>query len=289
MVTIQNKIFSASIAPQGAELKSLKNRQTGEEFIWSAAPSVWAKSAPLLFPIIGRLKEGKTSIQGRDYEIPKHGFALSSTFNVLEQEVDRVLFELCANDETRKIYPFEFSLTAEFKLSGNTLEANYAVRNRGEEEMLFSMGFHPAFALDLSAAPLSDYYIEFSESETLDLYGLENGLLVPGQRAFLKQETRILLSEETFVADALIFKNIRSRSIKLGRAGSDWAIEMDIRMAPHLGLWSKPGAAYVCIEPWFSYDDAADGDGIFMNKPGILSLAPGAVFDAGYTVQLPIV
>ena len=173
MVTIQNEQFSASVVPQGAELKSLKNRATGEELIWQADSEVWAKSAPLLFPIIGRLNGGKTSINGADYEIPKHGFALSSLFKVLEQEADRVVFELRANDDTRKIYPFEFSLQAEFRLNGAALKANYTVRNTGYAEMLFSIGFHPAFALDLLTASLSDYFIEFSEPETLDLYGLK--------------------------------------------------------------------------------------------------------------------
>lgn len=289
MITIQNEQFSASIALAGAELRSLKDKATGEEFIWQADPAVWAKSAPVLFPIIGRVKDGKTSIHGSDYEIPKHGFARDRQFDLLEQEGDRVLFGLLPDDESRKVYPFEFALIAEFKLKEGGLEANYTVRNDGSEAMLFSLGFHPGFALDLSQAPLSDYYIEFSNPESLDLYGLEGTYLVKKKNSFLCNEVRIPLSEICFLDDALIFKEVRSRSVRLGRRGSDWGLKMDLRTAPHLGIWSKPGAAFVCIEPWFSFDDAADSDGIFKNKPGILSLAPAATFDAGYAIQLPSV
>ncbi len=287
MIRIQNDSFSASIAPNGAELRSLKNRQTGEEFIWQADPGIWAKSAPVLFPITGLLKDGKTMINGVEYRIPKHGFARERLFDVLEQEGGHVLFGLSVDAESRKVYPYDFTLQVGFELHANRLAVNYTVLNAGAEEMLFSIGSHPAFALDLDEAPLSDYSLEFSEPESLDLYGLTDDFFAKKQEGYLNKETRISLSERTFADDALMFKDIRSRKVKLCRANSDWSVGMELRDAPHLGIWAKPGAPFVCIEPWFSYNDAADSDGLFENKPGIMALAAGGIFDTGYTIQLP--
>jgi galactose mutarotase-like enzyme len=229
MIRIQNDSFSASIAPNGAELRSLKNRQTGEEFIWQADPGIWAKSAPVLFPITGLLKDGKTSINGVEYRIPKHGFARDRLFDVLEQQGARVLFGLSEDAESRKVYPYDFTLQVGFELHANRLAVNYTVFNESPGEMLFSIGSHPAFALDLDEAPLSDYSLEFSEPESLDLYGLTDDFLAKKQEGYLNKETRIPLSERTFADDALMFKNIRSREIKLCRANSIPAIRSSFR------------------------------------------------------------
>lgn len=286
MVTIQNDRFSASIAPVGAELRSLKNRQSNEEFIWQADPGIWAKSAPVLFPITGLLKDDKTSINGVEYQIPKHGFARERLFKIVEQEAHRVQFEISADEQSRRVYPYDFALQIEFVLDANQLAINYTVCNTGAEEMLFSIGSHPAFALDLDRAPLSDYALEFSEPESLDLYGLTDEFFAQKQTGYLKQERRIPLSKQIFDDDALMFKDVQSRAIKLCRAHSDWAVEIELRGTPHLGIWAKPGAPFVCIEPWFSYNDAGDSDGLFKNKPGIMALAASGIFETGYTIRI---
>ena len=286
MITIQNEKFSASIAPLGAELKSLKNRETGEEFIWQADPTVWGKSAPILFPITGLLKEDKTTIGGVEYAIPKHGFARERLFEVLEQSESSVLFQLVADAQMRAVYPYDFTLQVGFELQGNQLVVNYRILNTGAEEMLFSIGSHPAFALDLEQAALSDYYLEFSHPETLDLYGLTDNFFAKKQDRFLDGVQQLALSPHTFDDDALMFKNMASQMITLRRRHSDWALELDRRNAPHLGIWAKPNAAFVCIEPWLSYNDAADSDGCFEHKPGIIPLAAGNLFESGYTVRV---
>ena len=286
MITIQNNIYSASINPEGAELKSFLNKKTNEEFIWQADPSIWGKSAPILFPITGLLKNDKLTIHQKEYLTPKHGFAREQLFRVVDKKSDAVIFELTENKETVEVYPFRFTLSVEFKLHGSQLEVNYTLKNSDEKTLLFSIGSHPAFALDLNSFSLSDYWIEFSEPETLDLYGLENNFFTKKQTRFLDHSQVIALNEKTFDDDALMFKNIQSQFITIRRKNSDWFLEVDRRDVPHLGLWAKPNAPFVCIEPWMSYNDASDSDGSLENKPGIKRLNPGTIFYSGYTIRV---
>lgn len=286
MITIENENYSAAISPLGAELRSFKDKTTGREMMWQADPTVWGGSAPILFPIVGKLRDGQTRIHGQVYEIPKHGLVRTRNAEVLEQGNDYVVFAFSSDIETLKLYPFPFVLEVEFRLGTDQLEVLYRVRNSGTDEMLFSIGSHPAFALNLADATLEDYSIEFSEAETLDRYGLANGLLAKKEDAYLNAERRIALSETLFEDDALIFKNIRSGVIRLKSEKKTSFLEVITHGAPHLGIWAKPGAAYVCIEPWYSFDDMADCDGIFENKPGILRLLPENVFSTGYSVRV---
>jgi len=286
MITIQNKTHSATINPLGAELTSFKNRQTQEEYIWQADPTYWGKSAPVLFPITGLLKNKNLTIQGKTYPMPKHGFAREQTFTTLNQQKERVLFELKANKKTDAVYPYDFSLQIEFKLSNQQLEVNYTIINLDKKELLFSIGSHPAFALDLINHRLSDYYIEFSQPETLDLFGLTNNLFTKKQSRFLDHAQTIPLNKQTFDDDALMFKNIQSKYITIKRKNSDWFLQLDRRNVPHLGIWAKPNAPFVCIEPWMSYNDAADSDGTLENKPGIERLPAGTSFLSGYTITV---
>lgn len=283
MIQIENKHFSAAIRRKGAELASLIQKSSGCELIWQADPEIWGSSAPILFPIIGNLKNGKTIIDGKEYQIPKHGILRHRDATVVEQSDDSVTLRFESDFQTLEMYPFEFVFDVTFLLTEDGLAVDYEVVNSGDRDMLFSIGSHPAFALDAVAGSS----IEFSKPETLDLYGLnKNGLLFKRVGRWFKREQLIQLSERIFKDDALIFKNIQSRTIRLKTAGDRPNIELDIGNHPHLGLWAKPGAHYVCIEPWFSFDDAADSDGIFANKPGIRTLPNGQTFKTGYTIRV---
>lgn len=281
MIAIQNEQFTAAIRIRGAELASFKDRSTGRERIWQADPEIWNGSAPILFPIVGRLKNGLTLINNQPYEIPKHGLLRTRDVCLVEQGAGFALFQFESDDETLKQYPFPFVFRVMFTLTDAGLSVDYEIHNSGTEPMLFSVGSHPAFALDLERHALSEYSIEFSEPETLDRYGLEDGLLVLKDTGYLKDETKIPLSESLFADDALIFQNVRSRTVRIKPAG----LEIDLGNHPHLGLWAKPGAAYVCIEPWHSFDDTKESDGRFENKPGILRLPPGECFKTGYMIK----
>ncbi|VGO11709.1 hypothetical protein PDESU_00255 [Pontiella desulfatans] len=286
MITIENEQFSATVDLRGAELRSFKEKSTGREMMWQADPEIWGGSAPILFPIVGKLRDGKTRINGQTYGIPKHGLVRTRTAKCIEQGRDVVVFSFSSDAETLQHYPFTFTLEVEFRLDGKQLLIDYRVKNEGAEEMLFTIGSHPALALDLEQAALDGYDLEFEKPESLDLYGLTDGLLAFKQGGYLENNNCIRLSETLFDDDALIFKNIRSRRVRLKPRHRTGGLEIDLGNCPHLGIWAKPGAAYVCIEPWHSYDDAPDSNGNFENKPGILRLAPAETFETGYAIRM---
>jgi galactose mutarotase-like enzyme len=286
MITIENGRFKVGILKHGAELRSFYDKATDREIMWKADPDIWGGSAPILFPIVGKLRDGKTTINGHVYEIPKHGIVRQRNATVIDQSPDHVTFAFESDAETLKQYPFPFVLEVEFKLDFQSLEVLYRVKNTGSEEMLFSIGSHPAFALDLKCATLDDYSIEFVEPADIDLYGLENGLLVAKNATRYMDAEGIQLSASIFADDALIFPNLGTRTLRLKSSNETRYLEFDTHGAPHLGLWAKPGAPYVCLEPWYSYDDAPDCDGQFENKPGILRLTAGEMFNTGYTIRI---
>lgn len=281
-IVFENHRFQAEVDTLGAELRRLRDCVKGEELLWQGDPAVWSGSAPVLFPVVGRLREGGYRHKGQRYEMPKHGFARSSEFAVTRQEGDVLTLELRESPQTLQIYPFAFSLQITFRLLAAGLRVEYAVRNPAATELFFTLGSHPGLCLPPEGGP---YRIEFDEPETLAVFRLEGDLLSTQSEPFMRGERIIPLTPDTFARDALIFKNISSR--RIGVVGQQRAVYVDTSGAPHLGLWAKAGAEYVCIEPWYSYDDAADVSGELSEKPGILTLAPYARFTTAYTIELP--
>ena len=280
-ITISNDLFSVEISTVGAELRSLKNRKADQEYIWQRNPDIWSGSAPILFPVVGRMKNSSYRFEGKTYAMPVHGFARTSEFSCTEQGVDQATFILKDSPETRKIYPFSFELQVTFKLSEKGLSVGYSVTNPSEKSLWFSLGSHPAFAL--RSAP-ENYAIRFSRNETLDLYGIRDGLLEKIQTDYLQDESTIPLHAHLFDDDALIFQHIASDSIRL-ESEDGLSITVETGAAPHVGFWAKPGAPYVCIEPWYSVDETVAHNGELVNRPGIISLAPREIWNTKYTIS----
>lgn len=276
------------IREQGAELCSLV--LGGDEVIWQSRPEVWSGSAPVLFPIIGRLKGGGYSHGGRRYEMAKHGLVRSRRLAVSERRLDRVTFLLQADDSTRASYPFSFVFRVTFTLGVRSLRISYEVENAGDAEMYFSLGSHPAIRLPLDEGAPEDfpegYYVELGEPETLGRYRIVDGLLSVTSEPFLNNEREIPLTPHLFDDDALVFKSVRSSSVSVKCRRSRRVVRVDTGGAPDLGLWAKPGADYVCIEPWWGTDDPADVDTELHHKPGILSLPPGRIFRTAIAITL---
>lgn len=285
--TITHEGFTATVSERGAELTSLRHEETGEEYIWEADPAIWGSSAPVLFPIIGGLKGGIYYYNGSAYALPRHGLARHASFALSFASPSEKRFLLRADSETNKSYPFAFELEVGFKLEAKRLNVAYCVKNTGDHTMIYGLGSHPAFALPLQGSSLSDYWIEFDQPETLDLYYLENDLLAEKPlEKFLDSETSLPLSESIFDRDALIFKNIRSQTLSITHRTHGTRLRVDRGNHPHLGIWAKPAAPYVCIEPWHSYVDTADHDQDLTHKPSMLRLAPGKLFRSNYTIEV---
>lgn len=285
--TISNAVFSATISSVGAELKSFKDTAQNDEYLWQGDANIWQGSAPILFPIVGRLKNGQYQYQGKSYQLNKHGFARTSTFTVAHQQSNTITFALKASELTKDNYPFGFVLLVKFTLDGAGLRVSYEVQNTGHDMMYFTLGSHPALSLPVDNARLEDYWVEFDQHETVDCYLLENNLLSNQPiKAYLNHQKTIPIDAELFQNDALIFKNIQSKKVSLKHRKTGHRVTMHTGSAPHFGLWAKPNAPFICFEPWFSYDDAIDADGELSNKPGILPLEPGEQFNTEYQLNV---
>jgi galactose mutarotase-like enzyme len=288
MHEIKSDALKAAVNPVGAELFSLVSRQSGREYIWQGDPTWWAGRAPVLFPVVCSLKGNSYVYKGKTYHMPKHGFVRKAVFTLVEIGLSQVICEYTDNDETREAYPFAFSFRVICKLEGNTLYVTYRTENRGGDVMYFSVGAHEAYQCPfMEGEAFEDYYLEFDcdgtyMSDRVDEAGLLKGDLFP-----VIENGRVLpLRHELFIHDALIFKDIPSSHVCLKSRKSASYIEVDCRDAPHLGIWQKPGAPYICIEPWYGLPDGAAHSGAIEEKCGILSLAPGAAHSWTHTITI---
>lgn len=276
-VTISSGDLTARIAPFGAELWSLTDR-IGREYMTDADPAFWTGHAPILFPIVGALNGGCYRLDGAAYELPKHGFARHSQFEVVEAAPDRAIFRLRDSAETRKVYPFAFTLDLEFHLDGMSLRTTATVTNAGDGTMPFSFGYHPAFAWPLpGGAAKADHTIAFEQPEPQPIRRIDmaSGLVQPEPVATPVQGHLLTPEAAQFETDALIWDRLSSRSLTFGTPGGT-QLAAAFPDTPMLGIWQKPGANYLCIEPWQGMADPLGYSGEFRAKPGVLSLEPGA-------------
>ncbi|MBL8518622.1 MAG: aldose 1-epimerase family protein [Betaproteobacteria bacterium] len=282
LLTLAAGDLTCAIAHRGAELRSL--RQADDEFIWQRDPAWWPGAAPILFPLIGRLKDERYTHHGREYRIAKHGFARDLPFTVESFAGHRATFTLEDSAETRAAWPFAFRLAVSFTLDAHGLSVNYAVENRSEAVMPFALGSHPAFALPLG--PLEAWRVRFAEVESASCHRMAANLLSSAREPFAFENDRdIPLSAALFERDALIFRGVRSRRIELIHDTRGPRLDFDTGGAPTLALWAKPGAPYVCFEPWWGLDDTSETNVELAAKPGLLRLHAGARFNAGYSVR----
>jgi galactose mutarotase-like enzyme len=287
MISLGNGYWNARIAEKGAELKSLCNAATGQEHVWNGDPAWWNGSAPVLFPVIGGLKGGEYRYEGRSYKLPSHGFARGSEFAVVGSTPESAEFRLVSSDATRAAYPFDFALTVTFTLTRAGIDARYVVKNAGTGPMLFSIGSHPAFVVPFAGGTLENYYILFELEEELERWFFKDGLIVAGKTAEVMENSRVIsLNRRCFDDGIMIFKNPRSREFSIANSINSSVVRVITDGVPYLGLWSKPGAPFVCIEPWHGIPDMSDTSGELTEKEGILTLAPAGEFATGYRVEI---
>jgi galactose mutarotase-like enzyme len=271
-ISIRSGDLCAQIDPHGAQLSRLQD-SAGRDLQWGGDPSIWAGRAPILFPIVGELANGSYRLGSQRYALSRHGFARTSAFEVAHTSASSAIFRLQANDATLARYPFRFELEILYALDGATLSITTSVRNRGDRQMPASFGYHPAFRWPLPyGQPRSSHFIEFEQDEIAPVRRLDTaGLLTPERHATPVIARRLALVDSLFQNDALIFDALRSRSVTFGAAVGP-RIRLSFPDTPFLGVWSKPQADFICIEPWHGIADPQGYDGEFCAKPGIFLL-----------------
>jgi galactose mutarotase-like enzyme len=285
-ITIRATGLTATINPLGAQLSVLRDAAQ-RDLLWNGDPAVWAGRAPLLFPIVGMLVGGQYRSGDHTYALPRHGFARNRRFTVAEAGPTGVTFRLSADAQTLAVYPFRFELEVNFSIQGASLAVTSWIRNRGAADMPASLGYHPAFAWPLPyGEDRAAHFIEFECDEPAPLRRLDgNGLLTPEHLATPIANRRLTLRDELFANDALVLDQIASRTVTYG---SDVGprIAVSFPGVPYLGVWSKPGAQFICIEPWQGVTDPQGFKGDLKDKPGTLLLPPGGAAAVGMSITL---
>ena len=287
--SIQNDQLAITVKETGAELCSIKSISTGQEFMWQADPNIWNAHAPNLFPVIGCLKENGFLHEGKEYPMTKHGFVRNNKDVKLHSKTKTSLcFVLKSNKNTKRLYPFDFEFYIHYILEGSKLIVKHDVVNTGSNEMLFCLGGHPAFACPLKEEEnYTDYYLEFEQKETANTWMIDGeGLIGKQGELVLNNSNRINLKPDLFAKDALIFKNLKSSFVVLKSTKSNFNLKFNLSEFPYLGLWAKPNAPYVCIEPWIGIADVSDSTREFSSKEEIKSLGSKETFTANYSIEI---
>lgn len=290
-ITLKNQGCTVSLETAGAELKSYKNG-AGREYIWNADPDFWPHSSPLLFPSIGNVRNGRTRIDGREYEIPRHGFARDMEMEYEMERDNRVSFFCASNDGTLKSYPFRFRLCLSYELDGPVLRMTYLVANTDNRKMYYHLGAHPGFMCPLGEGEkFSDYILKFPCREVCDspVYDLESLQFDPSDtRRYLDDSDTIKLDYSLFDTDALVFPHLKSKSVRLVNPATGRGVEMDYPDFSTLAVWTPAGAQapFLCLEPWNGAAIFADEDDEFMHKRDIQAAAPGESRAYELTIRL---
>lgn len=273
----------------GAELTSIQ--YNGKEMLFQGAKVLdsngniyWKRQAPILFPIVGQLKNSQTQLEGEIYEMSQHGFARDMDFEEISKTENKHHYMLKYNEETLKKYPYKFELHVIYEIIGDTLTVTYKVKNIDDKTIYFGLGGHPAFNCDYSNG---EYEIVFSENEDKIVFlKLKNGLIDTEKAQNILQDNKIYLKEDTFDNDAVIMKNLKSNKVVLQNHETNQKIlEFDFTGFPYLALWSKKGAPFVCIEPWQNTADRIDSTQIYKDKENIIELPQDKEFECKYSIK----
>jgi galactose mutarotase-like enzyme len=282
VTTISNSILSATINHKGAELQSLLNTSSKKEYIWEGNPNYWGKHSPVLFPIVGTLKNNSFAYNDEAYELPRHGFARDFDFDLLSSKSNKVVFSLQCNELTKQLFPFEFELRLSYTLINSELIITYTVINHGMETMPFSIGGHPAFALHQS---FEKYSLQFVSNEKLISYSLENDLLSENTQEIPLHANRLPLSYSLFEQDALIFKSLQSKQIQILENDTP-ILNFKFHDFPNFGIWTKNNAPFLCLEPWAGYSDTAVASGNILEKEAIQLLESNSVKEYSFRIEI---
>lgn len=279
-ITLTNDTLTATINTKGAELISLK--KDSKEFIWEGNPEFWGKYSPILFPIVGTLKNNSYNYNGKQYHLSRHGFARDNEFIVSEVTENKAVFSLSSSKETLENYPFDFELRVIYILDNHSLILQYGVLNKGESKMPFSIGGHPAFALPNN---FENYSLRFENDKSIISYSLKEDLLSEETTTFELAENQLPLAYSLFANDALIIKKLASDKIQILENNVP-KVEIQLGKFPNLGLWTKDKAPFLCIEPWYGYSDTIANTGDLFKKEGIIILNEKEVFETSFGIKI---
>jgi len=286
MIILENNFFKISINEKGAELTSIFRKDIQKELLWQADASYWNRHAPVLFPFVGKLKNDSFVWNNKSYTCGQHGFARDEPFSVMNQSEESVTLRLSNSQNTLQRFPFLFHLELRYTLIHSTLCCTYKVTNPGDEMMYFSIGAHPGFVCPLyENETLNNYSLMFNREEHLNRHLLTNGLFDLREEPVISGKV-LPLDEVLFTKDAVVLKNLHSHSVTLHSSAHPHRITVSFNEFPYLGIWKKPEARFICIEPWYGLADYTTHNGKLEEKEGIQSLKGNSIFEAAYNIEI---
>ncbi|MCP4643195.1 MAG: aldose 1-epimerase family protein [bacterium] len=271
---------------RGAELCSIWSKQHRLQYLWDATPSVWARHAPVLFPIVGRLNGDRYRHDGVEYALPQHGFARDQMFRVVDKGGLHVVYELAEDERTLQAYPFRFALRVAYTVEDNRVTVEYVVTNPADSPMWFSLGAHPGFMAPFKAEEAwGDYQLEFDQAEEAPRWLLRDDLYGGETEPFFEGRQTIPLTDDLFARGALVFKGLNSKKVTLASGSQGPKVALEFQGFPYLGLWAQSQQPqFVCIEPWCGLADSKGYDGEFKDREGVQCLEPGEQFTCRYVM-----
>lgn len=278
--------LSVSINSNGAEISSMVFNSL--EYIWQAKADVWARHAPVLFPIVGRLTANEYRFNQRKYTLPQHGFARDNDFKCILQNDTELWFELKSSEETKRVFPFEFQLIIKYTLRKEAVTCEYEVANPSEQNIYFSIGAHPGFKVPIEKHErFEDYKLKLGINSELETTVLEDGLLSEKKEKLPLQHGELELNSKLFDKDALVFEYSQIDHVKLISSKSGRGVELECKGWPYFGIWSKKGCEeFVCLEPWHGITDTSNSSGELKTKKGIIELNPGMKFNSQFSIRV---
>ncbi len=287
MAELKNDKLRVVVAEKGAELQNIVRTDLDQEYLWHAGPE-WAKKSPVLFPIVGTLKNNSYTYKGKQYSLGRHGFARDKDFTLTAQTDHQLIFTLKDTEDTLKVYPFHFTFQVIYTLLDTGLKVTYAVENTGKDTMYFSVGAHPAFKVPITEGTgYEDYYLAFNEEENDGVWPLSaDGLIELTPEPFLVKTHKLPLKHSLFYNDALVFKTLASNIIELKSDKSSRGLKLQYDGFPYMGIWAAKDADFVCIEPWNGIADSVNASGEIVGKEGIHILEAGKHFERSWTVTV---
>jgi len=286
---ISNSHLAIKIKEKGAELAGILRKSDGKELMWQADPAHWGRHSCILFPIVGKVKEGVYQAESATYEMGQHGIARDLPFQLVERREGFLHLQLESSPETLQQYPYHFRLHAQYQLLGARLDINYTVENTDSRTIYFSVGAHPAFNCPVHAgASRSDYQLIFNRKEQAERYFLNTaGLFDGSSEAVLQNSNTLTLSESLFDKDALVFKRLQSDAVTLAHRSEGDVLTVHFPGFTHLGIWSKNRQSpFVCIEPWYGLADHVQHNQQLSEKEGIIATKAGQSFSCTHSVSV---
>ncbi|MDD8048822.1 MAG: aldose 1-epimerase family protein [Thomasclavelia sp.] len=290
MILLENDFLKVNINPVGAEIHSIIGKKDEINYMWKQDPSQWAHSAPILFPIVGALRNGECKIDNITYKMNQHGFSRNSTYTALHMKKDSVELELKSNDEIKQMYPYIFDLNVHYYLVENMLHCDLYVKNIDKNDIYFQIGGHPAFSCPFQEGEdVNSYYLEFENKETCSqkIIDIAKAGMSHTEVPFFDNENRFFVRQALFNNDAIVLKDLKSKCVTLKSLDNDKSLKFHFNNFKYLGIWTaKHVGGLLAIEPWVGHSDYTDFEGDFKDKEGIVNLKPNEVFKCDFAIEI---